>query len=66
MWHYQIIKFKTHYELVEKFIFNDKDDGYTEALMVGDSVEDIQDQLKMMLRDIKHYPVLTAKREKIE
>ena len=66
MWHYQIIKFPTHYELVEKVTFNNKSDGYTDALLVGESVEDIEQQLAMMSNDIKHYPVLTAKQAHLD
>lgn len=66
MWHYQIIKFKTHYELVEEVSFNAKEDGYTEAILMGDSVADITEQLTMILEDIKHYPVLTAKQAHLD
>jgi len=55
MWHYQVIQYKDYVTLVELITFEGKT-GSTEALLVGDDVEDLLHQLKMMAKDIKDYP----------
>jgi hypothetical protein len=53
-WHYQVIQHTNHVELVEAL----EEYGHTEALLVGDDVDDLLHQLEMMIEDIKHYKVI--------
>ena len=78
MWHYQIIKYKDHVELVEALDMTGVElrrsgemvetkkvsTGYTGNLLT-DGYEDVGDlvhTLKLMLKDIKHYKPITAKK----
>ena len=60
-WHYQVIQHKDYVSLVEVITLEDDGRvGYTDDLMVEDSIEDLKATLHLMLDDIESYPPTTT------
>ena len=59
MWHYQLVKYPDHIQLVEMIEMGDLGKGYAVlADIVGEDRSDVIHMLTMMLQDIAEYPVL--------
>lgn len=68
-WHYQIRKKKTdcetYYDIVEVFRIEGKRCWTEDSIApISDTPKGMVEVLKMMLKDIQHYPVLREPKEK--
>jgi hypothetical protein len=62
MWHYQIVKYPDHVQLIEMIDLDDLGKGYVVLDdLVGESKRDILHTLTMMIEDIAMYPVMDWK-----
>jgi hypothetical protein len=62
MWHYQIVKYPDHVQLIEMIDLDDLGKGYVVLDdLVGESKRDILHILTMMIEDIAMYPVIDWK-----
>jgi hypothetical protein len=62
MWHYQIVKYPDHVQLIEMIDLDDLGKGYVVLDdLVGESKREILRTLTMMIEDIAMYPVIDWK-----